>query len=490
MARPASPVARATCLQGCQEDARRIRTCRTGPSKERENSPGTLTPAVPGGSKTGRSADRVGVDRAFCSNLGAGVTRIGARSRLMGYPQPVLKDLKSGEVWKSVGVIVAIAGGGIAGLTLAGALQPQGVDVVVLERQPEVRDSGAGISLWPNALAALDVAGLGDAVRPLGRTLASGGQKRLDGRVALNISRRSFEAAFGEGLMCVDRGELVRALAGRLRPGTVRTGCAVTGYDSRSSGVTVRISDGEGLTVDALVGADGINSAIASELNGPLRSSYSGYTAWRGIAETSTTFDSDQIWACLAGGHEFGWMPVGDAHAYWFATSWLPQGQRFSDGDDAYLKQTFSEWPQPIPDLLAATPPERLVRNDVVDRAMPDRWSDGAVTLVGDAAHAMRPHLGQGGCQAIEDAVVLASCLAKSAEPAIAFADYERRRRRRARLIVFLSRFSGFTRPPGPVTTAFDRVTSTLPGLAIGPALRSVAPIAGYKAGQRAVRSG
>jgi 2-polyprenyl-6-methoxyphenol hydroxylase-like FAD-dependent oxidoreductase len=352
-------------------------------------------------------------------------------------------------MWKRLGVIVGIAGGGIAGLTLAGALQPQGVDVVVLERQPEVRDTGAGISLWPNALAALDAAGLGGVVRSLGRTLAGGGEKRLDGRVALSLSRRSFEAALGEGLICVDRGELVRALAGHLRPGTVRTGCAVTGYDLGSSGVTVRFSDGGGLAVDALVGADGINSAIASELNRPLRSSYSGYTAWRGIAETTAAFESDQIWVCLAGGHEFGWMPVGDAHTYWFATCWLPEGQRFPGGDDAYLKQTFSKWPQPIPDLLTATPPERLVRNDVVDRAMPDRWSDGAVTLVGDAAHPMRPHLGQGGCQAIEDAVVLASYLANSADPATAFAHYESRRRRRARLIVVLSRFSGFTRPPG-----------------------------------------
>jgi 2-polyprenyl-6-methoxyphenol hydroxylase-like FAD-dependent oxidoreductase len=385
-------------------------------------------------------------------------------------------------------VIVAIAGGGLAGLTLAVALQAQGVDALVLERQPEVRDTGAGISLWPNALAALDAAGLGDVVRSLGRTLAAGGQKRLDGRVALNFSRRSFEAALGEGLICADRGELIRALAGRLRPGTVRTGCAVTGYHLGSSGeVTVRIADCAGLAVDALVGADGINSAIARELNGPLRSSYSGYTAWRGIAETGSTSESDKIWVCLAGGREFGWMPVGDRHAYWFATSWLPQGHRFSGGDGAYLTETFSQWPRPIPDLLAATPAERLVRNDVVDRAMPDRWSDRAVTLVGDAAHPMRPHLGQGGCQAIEDAVVLASCLAKSADPAAAVADYERRRRRRARLIVFMSRFSGFTRPPGPVTTVVDWVTGTLPQLPIGPALLAVAPIAGYRAGQRAV---
>jgi 2-polyprenyl-6-methoxyphenol hydroxylase-like FAD-dependent oxidoreductase len=130
------------------------------------------------------------------------------------------------------------------------------------------------------------------------------------------------------------------------------------------------------------------------------------------------------------------------------------------------------------------------VRNDVVDRAVPGRWSDRAVTLVGDAAHPMRPHLGQGGCQAIEDAAVLATCLAKAADPVSAFANYERRRRRRAQRIVFLSRLSGFTRPPGPVTAAFDLVTATLPRLPAGPAVRVVAPIASYRAGQRAVGGG
>ncbi|HEX6394395.1 MAG TPA: FAD-dependent monooxygenase [Acidimicrobiales bacterium] len=222
---------------------------------------------------------------------------------------------------RSVGLRVGIAGGGIAGLTLAAALEPHGFDLVVLERQPEVRDSGAGISLWPNARAALDVAGLGAVVRSLGRTLAEGGEKRLDGRVALNFSGRSFEAALGEGLVCVDRGELVRALTARIRPGTVRTSCAVTGFELDASGVTVRLADGASLAVDALVGADGINSAVASVLNGPLQTSYSGYAAWRGIAETSYPPDSDKLWACLAGGHEFGWMHVGDDRTYWFATS-------------------------------------------------------------------------------------------------------------------------------------------------------------------------
>jgi 2-polyprenyl-6-methoxyphenol hydroxylase-like FAD-dependent oxidoreductase len=101
----------------------------------------------------------------------------------------------------------------------------------------------------------------------------------------------------------------------------------------------------------------------------------------------------------------------------------------------------------------------------------------------------MRPHLGQGGCQAIEDAAALVSCFAdESFDVVQAFARYERSRGRRAKRVVRLSKRSGFTRPRGPVTTMFDRFTSSAPSLAIGPALRALKPIAGYAAGSRAAR--
>lgn len=325
-------------------------------------------------------------------------------------------------------------------------------------------------------------------MRSLGRSLAEGGERKLDGGIALTFSRRRFQAALGEGLVCVDRGDLVRALAARLRPGTVRTDCTVAGYDLNPSGVTVRLHNGGDVAVDAVVGADGIGSAIATQLVGPLQSSYSGYAAWRAIAETDSEPEDDQLWACLAEGHELGWLPIGDDRTYWFATACLPEGHIFPEGDEAHLKDAFGHWPHPIPHLLASTPSHQLVRNDIVDRAMPNKWSDGPVTLLGDAAHSMRPHLGQGGCQAIEDAVVLASYLARSQDVGDAFAQYEQRRRRRTRLIVQLSRRASFTRPPGPLTTIFDRVTAALPHLPLGPAIRAIAPIAGYRAGQRAVR--
>jgi len=385
---------------------------------------------------------------------------------------------------------IAISGGGIGGLTLAVGLQRLGIDVVVLERQPGIRDDGAGISLWPNALAALDALDLGDIVRRLGPPIHEGGQRKLDGRLGAHFTARSFVRSLGEGLVCVDRGGLVRALEGLLTPGTVETDHEVRGYGRQGASVIVRLHSRDSIEVDALVGADGIYSTIAAQMNDGLGFTYSGYTAWRGLVETQFETEPDSTQICLVGGHEFGWMPVGGGRTYWFATAWLPEAFEPAGGDQVWLAKTFKEWPPPIPDLIDRTPADRLVRNDIFDRTHLKRWHDGPVAVIGDAAHPMRPHLGQGGCQAIEDAAALVACLAReSLHPAQAFARYEQSRRGRATRVVRLSKRSGFTRPPGPVTTTFDRIASYAPALPLGVALRALRPIAGYAAGSRAGRA-
>ena len=207
-------------------------------------------------------------------------------------------DLNMGNgAWR-----VAISGAGIGGLALAFGLQRQGLDVVVLERQPGVRGGGAGISLWPNALAALDELALGDVVRRLGQAICEGGQRRFDGRLGPHFTAKSFVGSLGEGLVCVDRGDLVRTLGGLLDPGTVQANRSVTGYELRGSSVTLRIDGQDSVEVDAVVGADGIHSPIARQMNGGFQFTYSGYTAWRGLVESAFETDRAQMQVCLAGG--------------------------------------------------------------------------------------------------------------------------------------------------------------------------------------------
>lgn len=359
--------------------------------------------------------------------------------------------------------------------------------MTVVERQAEIRETGTGLSLWPNALAALDALDLGKIVRGLGKPLADGGQRKLNGRDGPFFAAKDFVGALGEKLLCIDRGELVRTLASLLQPGTVRTSSNLTGFHSTTTSVVVEIDGSENLEVSGLVGADGINSAVASQIDGGLQFVYSGYTAWRGIANTVFDTDRNQIRACLAGGHEFGWMPVDDDRTYWFATAWLPEDFQPPRGDHAYLAGLFAAWPQPIPQLLAQTDAERLVRNNIVDRSTLSRWNDGPVTVLGDAAHPMRPHLGQGGCLAIEDAAALVECTETAGGLVEGFVRYERSRRARTDRIVRLSRRSGFTRPPGVATTIFDHLNTHLPKIPIGRALRLMRPVASYSSGENAV---
>lgn len=372
----------------------------------------------------------------------------------------------------------------MGGLALALALQRQGVDVVVLEEATAVRSAGAGISLWPNALAALDAMGAGDLVRSVGHPSSAGGLLLADGTVAARFGGPAFERALGGPLLCVDRGVLVGALAGALAPGTVRTAAAVIGVDQGHRGVTVRLTDGGSVEARALVGADGFRSVVARGLAGPLRQSYSGYTAWRSVADVA--LDPEGMWGQFVGGHEVGWVTLPAGRTYWFASAVLPEAVELPGGDVAYLQSMLAGCPAPVHELLRATDPGRLLRTDIVDRAMPSRWHRGRVAVMGDAAHPMRPHLGQGGCQAIEDAAVLAQCLVGHGDPAEAFRRYAEIRFRRARLVTRLSRHARATYPPGLRTEVWDRLGGLLRGRSIDAVLRVLAPIASYRAGRAA----
>jgi 2-polyprenyl-6-methoxyphenol hydroxylase-like FAD-dependent oxidoreductase len=383
-------------------------------------------------------------------------------------------------------VRVGVAGAGIGGLTLAAALHRRGVEVAVFEKQEVLRAAGAGISLWPNALAALDACGLGDAVRAVGQPLASGGLMSMDGRPAATFSARAFRAALGEPLVCVKRAELVSALAAQLPAAALLAGTAVDGYTLEAGGVTVRLSGRHDEHVDVLIGADGIASAIAAQIAGPPTWRPSGYTAWRGIAEPVDGPRGDGLWMCLHNGHEFGWLPLRDGRTYWFATAMLTAVESDRPARE-YLRAAFKQHPDPVPALIDATPDQALLRNDIIDRAKAARWTDGPIAVLGDAAHPMRPHLGQGGCQAIEDAAAIAHLLQGSHSVAEALRIYERRRRRRAAVVTALSRRAGLTFPAGRRSRALSGALSGNRKLAVGAALHALRPIASYNAGQRAV---
>jgi 2-polyprenyl-6-methoxyphenol hydroxylase-like FAD-dependent oxidoreductase len=367
-----------------------------------------------------------------------------------------------------------IIGAGIAGLATAVALQRHGHDVTVLESRSDTT-SGAGISIWPNALAALDHIGLGDAVREAGGRVTAGALRWRNGAWLRRPSRERIVTALGEPLVVVRRSALNDVLAGALTDDTVYYGVTAEEVEQTSNGVRITLSDSTTRQAAAVIGADGTHSMVARHLNGPLRNRYAGYTAWRGIADYR--LDPYLAGETLGAGVECGHVPLGPDHTYWFATERAQEGRVAPEGELAYLQSKFASWAAPLPDLLAATDPAVVLHNDLYDRDPARTWSRGPIVVVGDAAHPMRPHLGQGGCQGLEDAAILAAVVNQTGDVATAFARFAKFRGPRVRALVRESAWIGklVNLRPAFLSAAVSRATVLVPEVMLTRHLASVA---------------
>jgi 2-polyprenyl-6-methoxyphenol hydroxylase-like FAD-dependent oxidoreductase len=375
---------------------------------------------------------------------------------------------------------IVVIGAGIAGLATATALQQCGHSVTVIEERTDTA-SGAGISIWPNALAALDVLGLGDRVRAAGGRVSAGAIRWRDGSWLRRPSRERIVTALGEPLVVIQRAALRDVLTDALVPGTVTHGVAARGLTVTPRRVQVQLSDSSTCAADAVVGADGTHSVVARHLNGPLAHRYAGYTAWRGVAAMAV--DDDLAGETMGAGSEVGHVPMGDGRTYWFATERAAEGGRAPQGELAYLRSKLASWAEPIPAMLAATDPADVLRNDLYDRSPAARWAAGPLVLVGDAAHPMRPHLGQGGCQALEDAAVLGAMVELGADLPSAFSAFESFRRPRVGRVVRESRTIGqlANLRPALLSAALSRATVAVPEIAMTRHLATIAARSAFR---------
>ena len=336
-----------------------------------------------------------------------------------------------------------IAGGGIGGLTAAVALGCAGVEVAVFERAPELKEIGAGISLWANATRALGELGLYDKVRAAGAAEIGGELRSWRGEMISEIPAADLRARFGDANLAVHRADLQDVLFSALPAGTVRLGAELVGFAQNGEGVVARFADGREEWGDFLVGADGLHSSVRAQLFGRHAPRYAGYTAWRGIAEGGEGRLPEGVGLNLWGrGSEFGLVGIGRGRFYWFATKNAPEGEAESAaGRKREVLELLAGTYAPAREAVEATRESKILRNDIYDRDPLRSWGTGRVTLLGDAAHPMTPNLGQGACQAIEDAVVLARCLGGGISASLR--RYEERRIGRTAAVVRRSRLVG-----------------------------------------------
>lgn len=330
-----------------------------------------------------------------------------------------------------------VIGGGIGGLTAGSALSQAGWDVVVCERAPEIREVGAGITLWANAVKVLRKLGVGDALAAVSHPLQTSALRTWRGKLLARTDFVRMHERLGVPSVGVHRADLQAVLADALGRDRIRLGMECVGYTQDAAGATARFADGREERGDVLIGADGIRSAVRGQLLGdePLR--YAGYTAWRGVGQIDRPEVPLGVTVLAMGrGSQVGMLPIGRARTYWFATANVPAGEADPPGGHkAALLARFGDWYPPFPAAVEATPEEAIIRNDILDRPPVKRWSDGRATLLGDAAHPTTPNLGQGACQAIESAFVLAKHLAGATDVPAALRAYEQARFERTAFI-------------------------------------------------------
>jgi 2-polyprenyl-6-methoxyphenol hydroxylase-like FAD-dependent oxidoreductase len=329
---------------------------------------------------------------------------------------------------ESVGLQIAVVGAGVGGLTSALSLSRQGHSVRVFEKGTELREIGAAVSLWPNALAALDRVGIeGDVL--------SQGHWEEDG--AIRSPSGSEFTSFNNSNVLILRTLLQHILLKSVEDVPIVLGARCIGVRSRAGCPIVHFNDGGSFECDLVVGADGIRSAVRRAIapdDQPLR--YSGVAAWRGIVRAPGLVT--KAWLSVGGGLQFLGAPLSNDSVFWSPLVKLPEGQQADIADHRqFLSDLFSRWHEPIPTLLRLTPEVDYIPTEVYFRPPPKWLHKGRVVLVGDAAHPMTPDLGQGACQAIEDAVVLGECFTGSdSNVDAALAEFKSRRLSRVRRVV------------------------------------------------------
>ena len=330
---------------------------------------------------------------------------------------------------------IAIIGGGIAGLTTSIALNKIGIETVVFEAASHIRSVGAGLGLGVNALTAFDKLDLKEEVIQAGKILSSFSIYDTNGRIITKTESEKLNDKYGAGIFAVHRAELYQLLLSKIKSGSVHTNKRAIDIEQKEDSVTVKFQDGSRYETEYIIAADGISSPIRKKLLYNTAPRYAGYTCWRSVIDNTklNITESSETWGTNG---RFGIVPLAKNKIYWFASLNAKQNdKKFKNYRVKDILNHFEKYHEPIPAILKETEDKNLLWNDIMDLKPIDQYAFNNILLIGDAAHATTPNLGQGACQAIEDAVVISKELSKNNDVNKAFKDFEKKRLERTHYV-------------------------------------------------------
>ncbi|PZV06471.1 MAG: monooxygenase [Leptolyngbya sp.] len=304
---------------------------------------------------------------------------------------------------------VVIIGAGIGGLTTGIAMRQAGYQVEIYDRAQELRPAGAGISLWSNGVKVLNRLGLGEKLAAIGGEMNAMEYRSHTDELLSYVDLHPLFEQVGQRPYPVARTDLQTMLLEAFGPEDVHLGRLCTAVEQDEHSATAIFKNGERVSSDLVVGADGIHSAVRAHVVGQVDRRYARYVNWNGLVKADPELCDPNLWVLYVGDSKrASMMPVGGDRFYFFFGAPMVEGTHVEPTHRRdELAKIFQGWPQPVQKLIQALDPEQTNRLEIGDIDPLEHLVKGRIALLGDSAHATTPTLGQGGCQAIEDAEVL-----------------------------------------------------------------------------------
>ncbi|MBX2962107.1 MAG: FAD-dependent monooxygenase [Cyclobacteriaceae bacterium] len=361
-----------------------------------------------------------------------------------------------------------IIGAGIGGLTAAIALLKKGIDVEIYEQSAELNEVGAGIWVAPNGLKVFEQLGIADKIIEGGTSLNKIVVTDLKDRPVSVIDGSEISKRHNFTTVAIHRGTLQRILTSCIPQNRIILNKKFKSYSQSSNHVVVEFDDGEKLQADFLIAADGIKSSARLQMLSNPNLRYSGQTCWRFVTRYVLPEGEEnnmyEIWSDRKG-LRVGYSGISPNQVYVFVVNYAKAGGKDTPNTlRNELIELCREFPPVVKQLIASANAETIIRTDLFDFKPVTRWTDGRIALIGDAAHATTPNLGQGACQAIEDAYMIARQLSLNTNIAAAFKSFETKRMKKAAWITNTSwQFAQVTNTSGMIKSLLKGILRLTP---------------------------